>query len=65
MMIHWQEVLGTIAVWNVAAYALSTFPPPENKYARWFMGVLQFIVANHNKAKEAFQGPQDLAPTKP
>jgi predicted component of viral defense system (DUF524 family) len=54
-MIHWQEIVGTLVVWNVAAFALQTFPTPENKYARWFMGVLQFLVANKQKMFDAFQ----------
>lgn len=51
---HWQEIFGTVVVWNVAAFALSTFPTPANKYARWFMGVLQFVVANRQKMLEAW-----------
>jgi hypothetical protein len=55
MQFHWQEIVGTVLIWNVAAFALQTFPTPENKYARWFMGVLQFLVANKQKMFDAFQ----------
>lgn len=53
MELHWQEIVGTIAVWNIAAFALQTFPTPENVYARWIIGVLQFLVANRQKMMEA------------
>jgi hypothetical protein len=57
MQIHWQEIVGTLVVWNIAAFALQTFPTPNNVYARWLMGVLQFAVANRQKMLEAFQQP--------
>lgn len=63
MNIHWQEIAGTIVVWNVAAFALQTFPTPDNKYARWVMGVLQFAVANRQKMLEAFNPPPDAPPS--
>lgn len=55
---HWQDILGTVVVWNIMAFALGSFPPPTNQYARWFVGVLQFIVANRQKMAEAFNAPK-------
>lgn len=55
MNIHWQEVIGTAAVWSALSYAVETFPCPNNAYARWLVGILQFLFANKAKAKEAFK----------
>lgn len=59
MNFHWQEVLGTIVVWTTASYALNTLPVPDNKWARWLVGVLQFVVANQQKALESFKPKGD------
>lgn len=63
MTIHWQEIAGTLVLWNIAAFALQTVPAPDNKWARWLVGVLQFAVANRQKMLEAFKPPADQPPT--
>lgn len=65
MSLHWNEIAGALVLWNIAAFALQTFPTPDNVYARWIMGVLQFAVANRQKMLEAFKGQQDQPPTNP
>lgn len=45
--------MGTAFFWAIGSYALQTFPTPENRYAQWIIGVLQYAFANREKAKEA------------
>lgn len=53
---HWTELIASLAVWNAASFALDTLPIPDNKWARWAVGVAQFFVANRQKMLEAFRG---------
>lgn len=60
---HLGETLVTFfaggATWTVIAYAAQTFPVPQNPYARWFVSIIQFAVANRNKVEEIKQKPAE------
>ena len=43
---------------GVIAHAVNTFPTPDNKYARWFLGVIQMIVGQRTIASNTLQGMQ-------
>lgn len=45
MHLDWNFLFGGLT-WTVLAYAAQTFPMPSNKYAKWLLGCVQFILAN-------------------
>lgn len=55
-MMHydWQSGFFTVMGWTGLSYALQTFPMPASKYGKWFLGSLQFIVANAKLGQQNF-----------
>ena len=51
---HIWSVLSGAAGYGAIAYALQTFPVPQNPYGRWALGVLNYIFANREKAAAHF-----------
>jgi hypothetical protein len=47
------ELYGLLAIFS---YAVNTAPVPDNKWAKWLMGVIQFAMLNWNKAQQHFDG---------
>jgi hypothetical protein len=50
---NWAHVLvsfctGTVA-FGVLAHAVNTFPVPDNEYARWLLGVLQYWIGQKER----------------
>ena len=40
-------------MWGLIGHGLRTFPTPENKYAKWVIGIAQYAVSNYDKGKAA------------
>lgn len=39
----------------LAAHAVNSFPVPDNKYARWLLGCIQWVFAFRGRAQNTFQ----------
>lgn len=37
---------------SIVAHAVNTFPVPENRYAKWFLGTIQYAVGQRQQARE-------------
>ena len=46
---------GATAV-GIIAHAVQSFPTPTNKYAAWFLGVIQFAVGQRQQAINTMGG---------
>lgn len=53
---HWGDWLGGATVFGLIAHGVNTFPPPENKYGQWFLGLVQFGVGQRIAGKNTLQG---------
>ena len=51
-----------VVAYGVVSYAVGTFPTPTNKYAKWILGAIQFLLANTEKGKAAFAAPPPSPP---
>lgn len=58
MHIDLHSLFAGAATYGVLAYAAQTFPTPQNAYARWAVGVLQFALSNREKALQAMSGKE-------
>jgi hypothetical protein len=56
--IHWQGFVSGAFAYGVAAYAARTIPIPDNRWARWIVGVLQFALSNAEKGAAAIPPPK-------
>jgi hypothetical protein len=56
--IHWQSLITGAVALGAASHAANTIPLPDNKWARWALGVVQFILANYGKGAAAFTAPR-------
>lgn len=43
---------------GLIAHAVNTFPTPTNRYAAWFLGVIQWFVGQRTVASNTLQGLQ-------
>jgi len=43
--------LGGATAFGFAAYMISTFPVPNNKYARWLLGGCQWLISQQERSK--------------
>lgn len=50
----WVTFLCGGSSWMVASYAAQTFPMPDNKYAKWLLGLIQLILANKTQGLQNF-----------
>lgn len=46
--------LYSIVGWTGLAYAAQTFPMPSNKYGKWILGIVQYMLANKQLADQNF-----------
>jgi hypothetical protein len=53
---HFQIFLSGATVLGIVAHAVQSFPTPENKYAQWLLGVIQYIVGQRIRAMNTLQG---------
>lgn len=51
---NWHSVVETYIGIAVVSYAIKTAPVPNNPWARWLMGVIQFAALNWEKGQEHF-----------
>lgn len=58
---HFVLLLAGGAGLATVAHAVNTFPTPTNKYASWFLGVVQYIVGQRVAAVNTLQGLQTVA----
>lgn len=54
MQYDWQSGVFSVIGWTGLSYALQTFPMPASKYGKWFLGSLQFLVANAKLGQQNF-----------
>ena len=57
---NWDDVAVGMFLLSGVAHAVQTFPPPENKYATWALGVVQWIVGQRLRAANTIQGEGTL-----
>lgn len=57
---HVQIFLSGATVLGIVAHAVQSFPTPENKYAQWFLGVIQYVVGQRVRAMNTLQGEGTL-----
>ena len=50
---------GSFAI-GLAAHIVQTFPTPENKYAQWFLGTVQYLVGQRVRALNTIAGEGTL-----
>lgn len=53
---HWGDISGTLLVGGIIAHAANTFPVPENKYGRWFLGTIQYWAGQRAQGLATKQG---------
>ena len=57
---HVQIFFTGATVVGIVAHMVQTFPTPENKYAQWFLGSIQYIVGQRVRALNTLQGEGTL-----
>lgn len=55
---HHHPIVETYAALGVVSFAIKTAPVPKNEWARWFMGVLNFIALNWERGVTHFEQPK-------
>lgn len=53
---HWSELLAGGTAVGILAHAVNSFPTPENPYARWLLGVIQYTVGQRVAATNTLKG---------
>lgn len=53
---NWDDVLVGATAISLVAHAVNSFPPPENKYGAWALGVIQFAVGLRYKGMNTIHG---------
>lgn len=41
---------------GILSHAVNTFPVPENKYGKWLLGTLQYVVGQRAQAQATMNG---------
>lgn len=57
-MIDFKHILEGSFLYGVTSYAMRTFPQPNNIYAKWVLGVIQYAVSNPDLAAKNFQSQE-------
>lgn len=57
---HVQIFVTGATVLGIVAHMVQTFPTPQNKYAQWLLGSIQFIVGQRIRAINTVQGAGTL-----
>lgn len=50
------SIAGSVTAWSFLGHAVNTFPQPEGKYGKWFLGCLQWLVGQRLQALATMQG---------
>lgn len=53
---HVQIFFSGMTALGIVAHMVQTFPTPENKYAQWFLGSIQYVVGQRIRAMNTLQG---------
>lgn len=53
---HVQIFLTGATVLGIVGHMVQTFPTPQNKYAQWLLGSVQYIVGQRIRAMNTLQG---------
>lgn len=62
---HFQIFITGSTALAFAAHIVQTFPTPENKYAQWFLGCIQWIVGQRLRASNTFAGEGTVSKSVP
>jgi hypothetical protein len=54
-VISGQTLLGGAVLYGAAAYAAQTIPTPSNPWAKWIVGIVQYVLSNSEKGKAALK----------
>lgn len=49
-----ESALSGATVLSIVAHAVNTFPVPDNKYVRWFLGCIQFAIGQKERSQNTF-----------
>lgn len=49
---HWDDMLLGATAIGIVSHAVNNFPQPQNKYAQWLLGVVQYAVGQRQRALE-------------
>jgi hypothetical protein len=58
---HIQILFSGATLMGIVAHVVQTFPTPENKYAQWLLGSIQYIVGQRVRAVNTFEGSGTLS----
>lgn len=47
---HWDDMVFGATILGIISHAVNSFPPSENKYINWLLGVIQYAVGQRQKA---------------
>lgn len=47
-------------MWGALGHAVSTFPTPQNVYAQWFLGTIQWLVGQRIQAQQTITGQANI-----
>lgn len=50
--------VNTVLVWSGIVYAMKTIPMPTNDWARWIVGILQYLATNSELGKRNFNSSE-------
>lgn len=53
------SMFGGAAVYSALSYAAQTIPTPSNAWARWIIGIIQYVLSNAEKGKAAIAPKPD------
>lgn len=57
---NWDDVAVGMFLLGAIGHAVQTFPPPQNKYGQWFLGLIQWGVGQRLRAANTMQGEGTL-----
>lgn len=53
---NWIPLVSGSTFSALVGHAVSTFPPQNNPYVNWFLGIIQFAIGQRNAGKNTLQG---------
>lgn len=55
MSINFGHLIQSVPIWSGVSYLARTFPMPTNKYFKWILGGVQYVLANPDLGSHNFR----------
>ena len=59
---HWDDMLFGATILGIIAHAVQSFPPSNNPYINWLLGIIQFAVGQRQRALTTLPNNSNASP---